>query len=82
MEQFADAIVDGRRTFDVRSAANGIQVGDNVKYYAQRHTNKDYAQNIDHDINDLTYEVTYVLSGWGVDPNHVIFAIREIDYEA
>ena len=29
-----------------------------------------------HDLNELTFEITYVLSGWGISPEYVVFGFR------
>lgn len=33
---------------------------------------------IDHPINDATFIITYVISGWGIQERYVVFSIEEI----
>lgn len=32
-----------------------------------------------HDIDKKRYEITYVLSGWGIKENYVVFGIKEVE---
>lgn len=52
----------------------GFQRGDLVKFTAI----DDLKLKIQHPINKRTYEITYVLSGWGLNGDTVAFSIREV----
>ena len=73
-EAFADAVVAGEKTFEIRVNDRGFQRGDLVKFTAI----DDLKLKIHHPINERTYEITYVLSGWGLNGDTVAFSIREV----
>ena len=73
--EYADAVVSGDKTFEVRLNDRGYQRGDHIKFNA---INKAMFA-INHPINDKEYEITYVLSGWGIKDNWVAFAMKECD---
>lgn len=73
-EAFADAIVSGDKTFEIRENDRGYQKGDVIEFHA---VNKD-DEDITHDINFNLYQITYVLSGWGIQNGIVALAIKQI----
>lgn len=78
LEPFADAIFDGRKTFEVRGTKHGIQVGDHVTFRVVR-KGALFSWPVEHPLNGLRYEVAYILSGWGVEPDHIAFSIRRVE---
>lgn len=74
-EQFADAIYDGRKTFEIRNVRRGIQVGDKIRFNVIRKGGL-FTLNVDHPLNELLFEVVYLLPGWGLNDDHVAFSIR------
>lgn len=78
LEPFADAIFDGRKTFEVRGTKHGIKVGDLVTFRVVR-KGAFLTKPVDHPINGLRYEVAYILSGWGIEPDHIAFSIRPVE---
>lgn len=74
MKQFADAIWDGSKTFEIRKNDRGFNAGDLVRFKCC-----DYVYDeIDHPINDATFIITYVISGWGIQERYVVFSIEEV----
>ena len=74
LADFADAVVMEQKTFEVRKNDRGFQKGDVVFFVCV-----DKGGNgLIHDINEKTYEITYVLNGWGIENGYVVFGIREI----
>lgn len=71
---FADAVLSGEKSFEIRKNDRGFQKGDMVEFTAV----DDLSLTVEHDLNGRTYEITYVLSGWGIEPGYVGFAIREV----
>jgi len=72
-EGFCDAVLEGRKTFEIRYNDRGYQTGDLVRF-----SPVDSADRIvQHRIADKLYEITYVLSGWGIPDDYVVFAIKE-----
>ena len=72
-EMFCDDVLNHRKTFEVRYNDRGYQTGDYVKFTAVSKNGLPIA----HPINNKTYEILYVLSGWGIADNFVVFSIGE-----
>ena len=72
LESFATDIVMGRKTFEVRKNDRGFQKGDYVEFTC--------IENENHSINHMTYEITYVLYGWGIEQGYVVFGIKEKEW--
>lgn len=74
-EEFADDVLNGDKRFEVRENDRGYQKGDFIQFDViggmglSRH----------HDLNDVRFEITYVLSGWGIKDGYVVFGIRKSD---
>lgn len=72
--EFADAVFRGEKKFEVRKNDRGYQKGDRVRFRVV-----DAAGiNVDHPLNDCKYKITYVMSGWGIKNDYVVFGITEI----
>ena len=77
LENFADDVLIGYKTFEVRKNDSGFQKGDTVKF-----TCVDKNGNmLQHSINDKVYEITYVLNGCGIKNGYVVFGIKERESE-
>lgn len=70
-EIYADAIISGEKTFEIRKNDRGFQKGDCVKFQAV-----DRYGAVDHPINGRVYSITYVLNGWGLAADWVAFSIK------
>lgn len=79
-ESFANAIVNGDKTFEVRENDRGFQKGDYVTFNAIGNIDN-LNLSIDHMITDKVYEITYVLSGWGIKEGYVVFGIKDVTGE-
>lgn len=71
-EEFADAVYSGEKTFEIRYNDRWYQKGDTVKFRAVTAFGFEFY----HQINEVEFEITYVLSGWGLKEGYVAFAIR------
>ena len=72
---FAYAILTGEKTFEIRyNGDRGFQKGDIINFIPV----DDAGRITGHDIEDKTYRVTYVLSGFGLDKDYVAFGIKEV----
>lgn len=72
-KQFADAVLDGRKTFEVRKNDRGYQAGDQVVFKVM----DGELLITDHELNRRTFDIAYVLNGWGIKENYVVFGIKE-----
>jgi len=70
-EDFADAIADGRKTFEVRENDRGFQAGDTVEFVVVDRLGLE----IGHPLTGREMRITYVLSGWGIKEGYVVFGI-------
>ena len=70
-EEFADAVLSGDKCFEVRENDRGYQKGDRVCF---RVVDK-FGISLDHPLNHVAYDITYVLSGWGLKEGYVVFGI-------
>ena len=70
---FQDAIVCGDKCFEVRYNDRGYQKGDRVKFKVNDR------RNVVEPLDNKIYEITFVLSGWGIKENYVVFGIKEVE---
>jgi len=70
---FADAVVEGRKTFEVRRNDRGFNAGDTIVFQC-------VGGNVElkHKINGRVYKIAYVLSGWGLREAFVAFGIKDV----
>ena len=71
---FADSVVSGQKSFEVRLNDRNYQRGDYVVFTAVNENE----EKINHPINKEEYEITYVLSGWGLKDGYVAFGIKRV----
>lgn len=75
---FCDAVYTGMRTFDLRKNDRGFQTGDLIRYTPVKFDESETAARFpSHPIQGELYEITYILSGWGLQPDCVALGIRE-----
>ena len=75
--EFCDAVVWGEKSFEIRRNDRGYQRGDHIIFQAvERDGQKIYS--VPHPVNDLEFEITYVLNGYGLENGFVALAIKEI----
>ena len=74
---YADAILDGRKNFEVRLNDRGYNAGDKVVFHVY---NDGFHCNL-HGLENRAYEITYVHSGLGTAEGYVVFGIKEIGGE-
>ena len=75
-ESFANAVHMGIKTFEIRKNDRGYQKGDHVKFTVLY--DSDGLEMISHPLHDMTFEITYVLAGWGLQDGYVVFGINPV----
>lgn len=75
LEPFADAILSGEKTFEIRKNEEGYQKGDIIRFEVM---SSECFTNLTHPLNDKKYEITYVLSGWGLQDGYVALGIKPV----
>ena len=78
---YADAILEGRKNFEVRVNDRGFNAGDEVQYTVVEDNGTFTACSEFHDLNKKRYAITYVQSGLGLKEEYVVFGIREVKEE-
>jgi len=68
---FYEAVKAGLKPFEIRSNDRGFQKGDLIQFKV-----RDQAQNWTYRETEELYEITYVMSGYGLKNGYVILAIR------
>ena len=71
--EFADAVLHGDKCFEVRENDRGYQKGDLIQFKVI----DSMGTRILHSVEDKEYEITYVLNGWGIKEDYVVFGIKE-----
>lgn len=74
--EFCDDVLSGRKSFELRYNDRGYQTGDRVKFIPFDGYLSAY-----HEIAHKTYEITYVISGWGLKEGYVAFGIKPVKDE-
>ena len=78
-DQFADAVLNGEKTFEVRYNDRGYQKGDQIVFTVIDDIGITMHH---HPLNDKVYEIMYVLSGWGIKEDYVVFGIKREETRA
>lgn len=76
-EEFCDSVFCGEKNFEIRKNDRGYQKGDIIKFIPVSNIGIIFF----HPIRDTSYEITYVLSGWGIKEEYVVFGIKECESE-
>ena len=74
-KKFADEVVARRKTFEIRNNDRNYQKGDIIQFQA---VDNKTGMPIGHKINHQKWCITYLLSGWGLEPGYVVFSIKEV----
>ncbi len=72
-ECFCEAVVTGKKSFEIRKNDRGFQPGDTIEFIPV--SNGHPAIDV---ISNHRYRITYVLSGWGLKNGYVAFGIEEV----
>ncbi len=75
LNSFAEAVFNGIKTFEVRENDRGYQKGDLIYFTV---IEKDGIEITNHPLSKRCYEITYVLNGWGIKENYVVFGMKQI----
>lgn len=75
LEPYADAIVEGRKNFEVRFNDRGYNAGDFVEFTV---ISNDGIPFLTHPLNNKTHRITYVFNGMGIKDEWVVFGLGEV----
>lgn len=74
---FCNAVYKWQKTFELRANDRGYKVGDYIKFKPVE-TRNGIVTMIKHPIQDKTYRITYLLSGWGLKDGYCVFSIERV----
>lgn len=75
-ECYADAIMEGRKTFEVRLNDRGYNSGDYVCFLV---FDREGYRKPKHRLDGEVFRITYVHSGLGMQDGYVVFGIERVD---
>lgn len=75
--EFCDAVVSGEKSFEIRKNDRGFQRGDRIVFQAVEREGLNVYE-CPHEINELVFEITYLLNGYGLENGYVVLAIKEV----
>ena len=70
---YADAVMSGRKNFEVRYNDRGYQTGDKVIFTVVDEVNKN---TVSHPLNREVFVITYLLHGYGLEKDWCVFGIK------
>ena len=75
-QSFAEAVLNGDKIFEVRKNDRGYQKGDLICFTVLY--DSDGLEMVNHPLHNKCYEITYVLSGWGIEDGYCVFGIKPV----
>lgn len=73
-ESYADAVLSGEKTFEIRNNDRGYQKGDRLKFTVVSNSGRYIS--FTHGLDGKEYEITYVHRGLGMKEGYVALAIK------
>ena len=77
LSSFIRPILDGSKTFEIRENDRGFQKGDRVQFKVVSDDWTRKNSSIVYEFEHKVFEITYVISGWGLKNGFVVFGIKE-----
>ena len=77
-KSFADAVLCGDKTFEIRRNDRGYQKGDCIQFIPMDGL---LCKDVFHPLKDKVYTITYVMNGYGLENGYVVFGIKELKEE-
>lgn len=74
--EFADAVENGTKNFEIRENDRGFQKGDLVQFRVVTALGNHISMYME--LEEKLYKITYVISGWGLKNGYVAFGIKEV----
>lgn len=77
LSSFVRPILNGSKAFEIRENDRGFQTGDRVQFKVVSDDWTHKNSSAVHEIERKVFEITYVMSGWGLKNGFVVFGIKE-----
>jgi len=78
-KEFVQPVLEGKKNFEVRLNDRNYRVGDTLEFIPVEAVGGE-KQEIKRisipEIENIVFEITYVLEGWGLRDNYVVFAFK------
>lgn len=76
--KYADAIMDGTKTFEIRKNDRGYEVGDKIVFAVVKNNGYPIGEAARHPLNGVTYRIDYILDDFeGLAQKYVALAISK-----
>lgn len=76
--KYADAIMNGSKTFEIRKNDRGYKVGDKIVFSVVSNEGISVGDAVRHPLNGATYRINYILDDFeGLAQKYVAFAISK-----
>lgn len=78
-KEFVQPVLEGKKNFEVRLNDRNYRVGDTLEFIPVEAVGgeKQEVKRISMpEIEDMVFEITYILEGWGLQDNYVVFAFK------
>ena len=76
--EFCDDVVSGVKSFEIRKNDRGFQRGDRIVFQAVERDGINVYE-CPHEINNLIFEITYMLNGYGLENGYLALAIKNVE---
>lgn len=77
LEEFCEAVETCHKTFEIRLNDRNYSAGDFVIFVPWNAKTNKKSENFKK-LSQTVYEITYVLSGWGIQDGYVVFSIEPL----
>lgn len=78
--KYADAIMDGTKTFEIRKNDRGYEVGDKIVFSVVSNEGISVGDAVRHPLNGAAYRIDYILDDFeGLAQKYVALAISKVD---
>ena len=78
LSSFVNPLLRGEKTFEIRKNDRGYQKGDIVEFEVCHDEWTDKNRSVVQELQCKSYEITYVINGWGLKNGYVVFGISEV----
>ena len=79
-KKYADAVMSGAKTFEIRKNDRGYKVGDKIVFEVVADEGYDVRAAARHPLNGMVYRIGYILDGFeGLAQKYVALALSKVD---
>ena len=76
-KEFVKPVLEGKKTFEIRFNDRNYRVGDTLEFLPFDPFDLEANEKVSmSEIEGKVFEITYILEGWGLCENYVVFAFK------